>query len=612
MTLLVPVPMAWSSPETRMAVLAGATQPGGEDTSFPVSHAGVRWTGDDDAQVQLRWAVDGSWRPWQDVTVSHDLEDEAKGLIYSGLIRLEGASEVEARVVAGRARSVQVVAIDTEQGPRHLVRAPAPAASASTIGPSRTPQPAIVTRTAWGADESLRTGRQSHAPVRKLVVHHTATTNADPDPAATIRAIYTFHTRTRGWDDIGYNFLVDAQGRVYEGRYARTYAAGETPTGEDTDGNAVVGAHAEGVNTGSVGIALLGDFIATGPTAAAVGALKSMLAWEVDRHYIDPTASDRYTRTDGSVITFPNISGHRDTRATDCPGDSLYFRLPEIRQSMPRPGPRPAIAAPPRPVAVGYWVAARDGAVRAFGETPFLGDVAALALNSPLQGITATPPRFGPPGGYWLLGGDGGIFAFGDAGFFGSTGAIKLNQPVVAMAATPTGKGYWLVAGDGGIFAFGDAGFFGSTGALRLNKPVVGMAATPTGRGYWLVASDGGIFAFGDAAFRGSTGALRLNSPVVGMDSPSAAGYWLVARDGGMFAFGVPFLGSVPGLRLASYAGTVAMGSTPLPAQGYYVLGADGGIFTFGDAKFFGARAGLTGSGAAADMAVAAVLTPAK
>ncbi|MDQ3757518.1 MAG: hypothetical protein M3394_06695 [Actinomycetota bacterium] len=149
------------------------------------------------------------------------------------------------------------------------------------------------------------------------------------------------------------------------------------------------------------------------------------------------------------------------------------------------------------------------------------------------------------------------------------------------------------MASDGGIFAFGDARFFGSTGAIRLNKPVVGMAATPSGQGYWLVASDGGIFAFGDARFFGSTGAIRLNSPIVGM-SPAAdgTGYWLLAADGGVFAFNVPYHGSVPGLRLPSYAGSVALRSTSTDF-GYYILGSDGGLFTFGDARFHGARSTL-------------------
>src|SRR5205807_641131 len=124
-----------------------------------------------------------------------------------------------------------------------------------------------------------------------------------------------------------------------------------------------------------------------------------------------------------------------------------------------------------------------------------------------------------PVRGYWLAASDGGIFAFGDAAFFGSTGKLKLAQPIVGMAPTPTGRGYWLVARDGGIFAFGDATFFGSTGAMRLAQPIVGMASTPSGRGYWLVARDGGIFSFGDAAFLGSAGALRLNQPSVGLAS---------------------------------------------------------------------------------------------
>ena len=92
-----------------------------------------------------------------------------------------------------------------------------------------------MSRAAWGADEGMRTGAPEFAPPRKLIVHHTVTPNDDPDPASTVRAIYAYHTHQHGWNDIGYNFLVDAAGRVYEGRYARAYAPGETPTGEDAE-----------------------------------------------------------------------------------------------------------------------------------------------------------------------------------------------------------------------------------------------------------------------------------------------------------------------------------------------------------------------------------------
>ena len=159
--------------------------------------------------------------------------------------------------------------------------------------------------------------------------------------------------------------------------------------------------------------------------------------------------------------------------------------------------------------------------------------------------MTATPDGRG----YWLAASDGGVFAFGDAGFYGSMGGTALTRPIVGMAATADGRGYWLVASDGGIFAFGDAGFHGSTGALTLDRSVVGMAPTADGRGYWLDAADGGIFAFGDAGFHGSMGGVPLNRPAVGMAATTdGRGYWLVASDGGIFAFGdAGFYGSVGG-----------------------------------------------------------------
>ena len=207
----------------------------------------------------------------------------------------------------------------------------------------------------------------------------------------------------------------------------------------------------------------------------------------------------------------------------------------------------------------GYWTAAADGGVFAFGQAEFFGSMGGARLNRPIVGMAPTPSGRG----YWLVAADGGIFAFGDARFLGSTGGLRLNSPVVGMARSPSGAGYWLVAADGGIFAFGDARFQGSTGALRLNRPVVSMAATPTGRGYWLTASDGGVFAFGDARFLGSTGAVNLARPVVGMQATSTGrGYWMVASDGGVFAFGdAAFLGSTGANRLNTPV--VSLGAFP-------------------------------------------------
>ena len=455
-------------------------------------------------------------------------------------------------------------------------------------------QPPIITRAGWGADESIRKNDRKYAPITKLFVHHTVTSpdGTDPDPAATVRAIYAYHVQGNGWDDIGYNFLVDHQGRIYEGRYARDYAPGEKPTGEDLNDNGVVGAHVLKHNAGSAGVAMLGDFTNGEPTTAARDALVKLMAWKADRHDIDVLGRDPFTSSEGVVSSFPNLGGHRDAGASACPGDRLYPLLPGIRDRVAA-----LVTAGQKPV-TGYWTATADGRVLAFGDAPVLGSMAGQTLTGAIVGMAATPTGKG----YWLLGSDGGIFSFGDAKFFGSTGNIKLNKPVVRMAPTPTGKGYWLVATDGGIFSFGDARFFGSTGAITLNKPMVGMATTPTGKGYWLVASDGGIFAYGDAGFSGSTGSLKLNKPVVSMaPNPTGRGYWLVASDGGLFAFDVPYFGSVAAAKPEKYPGAVQMRATTT-GKGYYIADANGGIAIFGDAAFLGADTSQRAPKAAVDL----------
>jgi hypothetical protein len=234
----------------------------------------------------------------------------------------------------------------------------------------------------------------------------------------------------------------------------------------------------------------------------------------------------------------------------------------------------------------GYWIAASDGTVRAFGGAAANAPLTAR-LNAPVVDLATSPAS---ANSYYLVATDGGVFSFGDAKFYGSTGNLKLNQPVVGMAVSPTGKGYWMVARDGGIFNYGDAAFYGSTGAMTLNKPIVGMASTPTGKGYWLVASDGGIFAFGDAVFYGSTGAINLNQPVVGItSSPSGKGYWMVARDGGIFNYGdASFYGSTGAIKLNKPVTSIA--ATPT-GKGYWMVGSDGGVFNYGDATFSGSAA---------------------
>jgi hypothetical protein len=236
----------------------------------------------------------------------------------------------------------------------------------------------------------------------------------------------------------------------------------------------------------------------------------------------------------------------------------------------------------------GYWLAATDGGLFAYGDAPFYGSMGGQHLDKPVVGIAATPDR----GGYWEVASDGGVFAFGDAQFHGSMGGKPLSQPVVAIATTPTGRGYWEVASDGGVFAFGDAQFHGSMGGKPLAKPIVGIAPTADGGGYWEVASDGGVFAFGDAQFHGSMGGKPLNEPIVGIaPTPGGQGYWEVASDGGVFAFGdAQFHGSMGGQHLNKPVVGVA---ATADGGGYWELASDGGIFDFGDAYFRGSAGNL-------------------
>ena len=559
----------------------------GVDTQFPVSHIGVGWNGDKDAGIEVAWRhMGGTWSPWTSMESDAPLHDD----LQSGdLLVSVDATRVAVRVLSGRADNIKLSLIDTIHGERHL-QANWGTTTTAPAGAS-TPAPSIKSRAEWGADESIRRGNPSFAPVHKFVVHHTATANNDPDPAATVRAIEVFHVRDRGWDDIAYNYLIDSSGQIYEGRYSRPYAPGEPITADDGHGNGVIGAHVAGYNVGSIGISLIGNYSLATPSPEMIASLKYLIGWQADRLGIDPLGSTEVTRPDGSTFASATVVGHRDLpSSTDCPGENVHNQLTDIRL-----GAAPYVTSVGRATGSGYWVAGVDGSVTSFGGAAFYGSLVGKKINGQIVALRATPTGRG----YWLLGSDGGIFTFGDAGFFGSTGSTRLNAPIISFESTPTGRGYWLVAGDGGIFTFGDAAFFGSTGSMRLNAPVVTMASTPTGRGYWLVAGDGGIFTFGDAVFRGSTGSMRLNAPVLGMDASSdGRGYWLVAADGGVFTFNTPYLGSIPGLGLRSFAGSRQLVSTE-NGNGYYILGNDGGVFTFGQAPFLGSRSGKPAAGMA-------------
>jgi N-acetylmuramoyl-L-alanine amidase-like protein len=189
-------------------------------------------------------------------------------------------------------------------------------------------RPAVVPRGAWHADEHAVRDRPVYdSSVRAVFIHHTDNPNdyvCRTDVPAMLLAMEQRHIEL-GWDDLGYNFVVDRCGTIYEGR------AG----GID---RAVRGAHSEGFNAGTVGIAALGTFDRGTPVPRAMlAAIAAIAAWKLAPD-VDPlgrvrlvSSNDRSRWPKGTPVTVNAISGHRDVFETSCPGDALYAALPWIR-----------------------------------------------------------------------------------------------------------------------------------------------------------------------------------------------------------------------------------------------------------------------------------------
>jgi hypothetical protein len=293
--------------------------------------AGVSWPATSKApkQVLVRASRDAHrWSRWTaadvEPDVGPDIGSEEGGRRSSAPVWTGTSRHVQVRFVGGRPKGAEVDLVDPGPDPT------TPIASAAA-SPSR---PGIITRAKWGADESLRKKAPEYAePLRMAIVHHTATTDsyAKEKSDDIVRSIYAYHTKTNGWNDIGYNFLVDRYGQIFEGRYG-----GITRT--------VVGAHALGFNRNSTGIAVIGNFGATKPPEAAMNSLKRILAWRLDLGFVDPLGSLTYVSNgsnkykSGTKVSLRTISAHRNVGKTECPGDPLYGALPFLRDAASRDG----------------------------------------------------------------------------------------------------------------------------------------------------------------------------------------------------------------------------------------------------------------------------------
>lgn len=351
-----------SIPRTLAGNVGLPAAPGRAHLAFAASHIAFSWSGDEGTAVRYRVSVPGrGLTRWRRAPESGDLHDGQRH--HSAVLSVPRAAVIRYEPVAPKGKTIEDIRLDylnTIDGPRTLRTVPLVEARRSTAE-----APNIITRAEWGADESLKrtsgSCRRAFHPVQQLFVHHTAGSNADVNAAATMRAIYHYHTVSRGWCDIGYNFVIARDGRIFEGRWARRYAPWETtPTGEDLDGRAVAGAHVSGYNSGSVGISLMGNFQRSRVPSAMRSSLVDILAWESDRHDLAPKSKHTYRNPDtGTTRWLPYIAGHRDAGSTSCPGRKLYRILSDIRSDVAftvgsgRPSSRLTLDTPVRKITYG-------------------------------------------------------------------------------------------------------------------------------------------------------------------------------------------------------------------------------------------------------------------
>ena len=352
------------APVTPHARVASAPGGGSRLTSLPqrvtgYGSVGVTWAHgvsvpDDDLSFEVRTRTDGKWSGWTPLDY-HDEHapdpDSAEGrharpgtdpLLVGRVDQVQVRADAKAflpsdmqlaviapgqpkHTMTGRA-AIDTSTIDGNDGSHSAYDASALASAEEKAGEGAlglaaatyTPQPVIYSRAQWGANESIRDkGSLQYYEVHAGFVHHTVNANNyTPDEVPGIlRSIYAYHTQSRGWSDIGYNFLVDKFGRIWEGRYG----------GVDRP---VVGAHTLNYNDYSFAMSAIGNFETAQPPAAMLQAYGVLFAWKLSLHGVDAASTLQQVGKTG----FQAINGHRDAAATACPGKYLYAQIPLIRQ----------------------------------------------------------------------------------------------------------------------------------------------------------------------------------------------------------------------------------------------------------------------------------------
>ena len=330
----------------------GAQELGSWDTQT-FTQVAVTWQGRA-GELDVRTRSNGRWTPWQELEPLGDGPDgpEATDRRGSELLWVGESDGVQLRTHGATPRDLELVLQHPGETPRNVTpSATAPGTQAATVVPAvqvnaaapdegpdietvakrtKVPQPkALHKRGTWKPNNKWRNGKPTYNnSLVQVHVHHTASSNSysRADVPGIIRGMYRYHTKSLGWFDIGYNFLVDKFGGMWVGR-----SGGRNKM--------VRGAHTLGFNHNSTGIAVIGNFQSAKPTKKMLNKIARIAAWKLDKHgapkargkvKVTSTGSDRFRS--GATVRLPAIDGHRDTNQTACPGEHLYKRLPYVRK----------------------------------------------------------------------------------------------------------------------------------------------------------------------------------------------------------------------------------------------------------------------------------------
>jgi hypothetical protein len=180
-------------------------------------------------------------------------------------------------------------------------------------------EPESVAQAQWRAGLPDPNYQRQFTHVRHGIIHHSATSSSHQNYTEMVRSIYIFHTQSRGWSDIGYNYLVAPNGIIYKGR--------DPLDGSQSD---VLGAHFCGSNSGTMGVCLLGNYDVEQPQDPMIRSLEALMAWKVEREGLQALGQNPHPLNSALGV----IAGHRDGCSTACPGQNVYARMADIRQAV--------------------------------------------------------------------------------------------------------------------------------------------------------------------------------------------------------------------------------------------------------------------------------------